>query len=120
MDAATRHDILMSISDVSKDAYGYRVRLDYNSMSDAELQNVWDSTLRAAQRSVDEENERIERAEAELKVRLQSYITMGAETLKDAIRWDMESVKADNDTDYYAYLIGARYSVVLELIKEAA
>jgi hypothetical protein len=45
MASIDRDYILQTISDLSKDAYGFRVRLDYASMSDAELAETFDRYL---------------------------------------------------------------------------
>jgi hypothetical protein len=40
-----REEILLTISDLSKDAFGSRMRLDYDAMSDADGDSVWDVTV---------------------------------------------------------------------------
>ena len=45
----TRDDIIMCISDLSKEVYGFRVRRNYGVMSDAELEQEYNHFLQLAE-----------------------------------------------------------------------
>ena len=69
-----RKSMLEVISDLSKDAYGYRVRLNYSAMSDEELQTTWDSFISAAEESTQQEDAAYARAQTEWENHIQRRV----------------------------------------------
>ena len=117
--AAERNEMLQTISDLSKEAYGYRVRLDYATMSDAELRDTWDGFIRAADAAFEQEKVQAARAKTIWEEDIQQLIKVGAGDRATAIRWDMEAMDAKNgdqlDAGYYCYLRGIGYSLEHEV-----
>jgi patatin-like phospholipase/acyl hydrolase len=112
--AAERNEMLQTISDLSKEAYGFRVRLDYDAMSDADLQDTWDGFMRTANAAFEQEKAQAARAKTIWEADIQQLIEIGAGNRATAIRWDMEAMDAKNgehfDAGYYCYLRGIDYS----------
>ena len=105
-----RNEMLETISDLSKDAYGYRVRRDYYAMTDSELQETWDFYMRAANDSFELEQRAYVRAEHEWEKHLSALIAAGAGNRATAIRWDMQAEDAGTDVGYYCFLKGIPYA----------
>lgn len=109
-----RSEMLQTISDLSKDAYGYRVRYDYEAMSDEELSATWDRfyddmlVRDAAEKAAEESawNEFVEYTDRLMKDHGIDRAT--------ALRWDVEAMNAFNgdrvDIGYYCYLRGISYT----------
>src|SRR5262245_53152611 len=114
MTPAERDEMLHVISDLSKEAYGYRVRLDYAAMSDSELQAQWDSFLKTADAREIERQQDEARAVVRWEARIADLIALGAGDRGTALRWDMDAMDAFNgdvrDAGYYCYLCGIPYS----------
>lgn len=120
-----RNGMLQIISDLSKEAYGYRVRLDYNSMSDEELQRTWDGFIDTAEERQKEDESR----EAAAWDEFTKYISDMQEvaptaSVADIIRWDMDAynVVLDGsdgrkypDIGFYCYLRGFAYCKEAEI-----
>lgn len=105
--AADRTEMLNTISDLSKCAFGYRVRKDYGAMTDTELQSEWDWLMQAAEESA--KQERIAEAAA-LKVwntRIAAMMNDHGIDLATAIRWDMQAMDCEfGGFDYYIWECG--------------
>jgi hypothetical protein len=86
-----KEQLLTYISDVHKDAYGFRPRGTYNDWSVPELKKELDSLCEAA----NEEAKRIETMENESWVELKEHFTnlvnMGAKDFRQALEWDMQA-----------------------------
>ena len=115
-----RNDMLQVISDLSKSAYGYRVRLDYNGMSDEELQDTWDGFLRASDEA--EKLEQQQQAEAwdTFLNDLNAIVESGAKDIATALRWDMDAYDIEHgpvqyDVGFYCYKRGIAYSKEAEI-----
>ncbi len=109
MTEVTREDIISMLSDMSKDAYGFRMRTDYSAYTMEQLEEE----VAFLQVQVDASIEADKQNEAAAVLRFEAYIS---EMMKDhgvdratAIRWDMEAENAD-DSDFYCYLKGLPYS----------
>ena len=117
MNSETRAEMLQTISDLSKEAYGFRVRKDFAAMTDAELQHQWDRFLDAAD---DRETQGI-RAEELAYDKWISHVTsltrINSVSLATAIRWDMDAEGAHDDRDigYYCHVTGIGYDRVQEI-----
>lgn len=119
----TRNEMLEAISDLSKDAYGARIRLDYDAMSDDELRATWDSFLAESIASFEREKKDEARAQQDWETHLESLISAGAGDMATAIRWDMQAEDVGNDIGYYCYCKRISYSneeTIAHLLKIAA
>jgi hypothetical protein len=114
--------MLQIISDLSKDARGYRVRLDYAAMSDDELQSTWDGFCEELDESIASESRSKLQAQKTWEQDLVRYMEIGAKSWADAIRWDMDAYNARHcgelDVGFYCYLRDIDYALERR-IKEA-
>jgi len=82
-----RHSLICEISDASKEAYGFRLRMDWDSMSMEELREeasrVWQYAV--AEAELEQEREKLDLEE--FKAMLQQTIDMGAGDEETALRW---------------------------------
>jgi len=122
-----RHDVLTVISDLSKDAYGVRVRLDYESMTDEELYSTYDSFLRALDESISREKEEHERCLVEFEILLSKAQIHGAADRKTALRWVIEAEAAAGwetsghrrqEAEHILWSHGLSYKYISELLLE--
>lgn len=92
VDSRTDREVMMdTLSDLSKEVYGFRWRYDYTNMSDVDMQNEYDRLLVELDKVITRE-ERYQK-DAEL---LYDVEVMGLEkdfniSRKDAIRWMMQA-----------------------------
>ena len=107
--AADRASMLQVISDLSKDAYGYRVRLDYGSMTDAELQKTWDGFIRESEASQAREDADAAAQLSLWNAHINYLVQHGARDRKQAIEWDMAAYAVDGDVGYYCWQWGIAY-----------
>jgi hypothetical protein len=118
MNTQDRHEILLSISDVSKEAYGYRVRRDYAALSDEDLLATYNGYLRDAEIAAREEIEREEAATKIWNAHICDLINAHGISRKDALRWDLEAEGAEGDPSYYCFLVGIGYSHAKAIAQE--
>jgi hypothetical protein len=112
-------EMRQTISDLSKAAFGFRVRKDYAAMSDEQLVAEYDYFLKAAQetfaREEEEEKEAVKRWESELA----SIMEAGASSRSQAIKWHAASVGEvedfQHDPGYYCFECGIPYSFEKEV-----
>lgn len=114
-----RNGMLQIISDLSKEAYGYRVRLDYNAMSDEELQNTWDGFCDTAEERQKEEESMEARAWDEFTKHIADMQEVApTASVADIIRWDMDAYDVMQegidgvlrpDIGFYCYKRGIAY-----------
>jgi hypothetical protein len=106
------------VSDLHKDAYGYRPSTywwsDWMSSTDDEKQETWDDLLVDLEISIKEEKDRHSAAEAAFAQLIQSTINYGARDEKTAIRWILQAKNiSDFDlsygSDYVAFLFDLPY-----------
>jgi len=115
-----RNDMLQVISDLSKSAHGYRVRLDYAAMTDDELQNTWDSFIRTADENAVMEAAQEAEAWEEFLKDLNQIVANGAPNIATALRWDMDAYDVQHgpvqyDVGFYCYKRGLAYSKEAEI-----
>lgn len=103
--SAERAEMLQVISDLSKDAFGFRVRRDYAAMSDAELVSTWDFFIGEAKRRDEEEHAIETRAAARLRAQLARLQADNGISPADALRWLMDAEGAD-DWGYFLWGMG--------------
>ena len=119
-----KEQLLTYISDVHKDARGFRPRGIYNDYSVPELKKVLDDLSEEAH----QEALRIERMEIEnwkeLKKHLAGLVDMGAKNFKQALAWDIQAEDCEHDgwIDYgfYCYKKGIAYRKERVLARLAA
>lgn len=105
-----RNELLSSISDLSKAAYGFRVRMDYDAMSDADLERTYDEFLKAAEDTNIHECMISVKAQKAWEVRINQFVLDFNVSRATAIRWDMQAYDAD-EVGYYCYLNGLAYEL---------
>ena len=108
--SAHREEILQTISDMSKDATGCRLRYDYASMSDSELLRWVEYFADEIERNMVLEAEDNAAALKEYEAHLASLMCDYRISKADAVRWDMEAEDASNhgDQDVEHYLFNKR------------
>ena len=106
MTPSERESILQVISDASKDAYGFRVRLDYAAMSDEELQKTYDGYCKTIEEVIVREAQEEDSAWFRFLARIEKMVSDFEITRATAIRWDMEAEDVNDDVGFYAYKNG--------------
>jgi hypothetical protein len=106
-----------TVSDLHKDAYGFRPCqnwwADWESMNDEGKQQEWNSLLEAmdhreAQRASDEQN-----SIARFESLVAKTVKAGAATRADAVRWLMDGEDhVSGDVEFFEYLMGIPYGYV--------
>ena len=114
-DLTEKEQLLTYISDVHKDAYGFRPRSGYSDMSVPELKVELDRLCDEAS----EEADRIDRLQIQnwqdLKNHYASLVNMGAKDFRQALEWDMHAEDCIYEGGYmdfcmYCYSKGIKYS----------
>ena len=113
-----RHSLISYISDVSKDARGYRTRLNWDEYSMEELEAIADDFTEELRREIKREEEREQECIAEFERLVKECIAMGAGDRETAIRWIVEGHDEVNlshdDPSYICFLFGLPYSMKTE------
>lgn len=112
------------LSDLHKDAYGYRPGAayfqDWACWTNEERQVDWD---RMVQMVADNEKWRGESESAAL-LRWNQHIDTQRDSLgisrATALRWDMQAMEAEGDPGYYCYLWGLSYDMAAEIMRDIA
>ena len=117
------------ISDLHKDARGYRPReyfwSEWNSASDFDRQAIWDGLLEELSREMARQRHAEEMAMIALHQRIQGTMLLGAKDEVQALKWIMEAEEfSDIDlqygASYFCFHFGLSYSAQKELpIQEA-
>ena len=108
--AEHREEILQTISDMSKDATGSRLRYDYKAMSDSELLGMVEYFADEIERNNGLEEEENAEAVKGFELFLTGLMSDYGISQADALRWDMEAEDAPNrgDQDVESYLWSKR------------
>ena len=110
-DLSERDQLLTYISDVHKDAYGFRPRGLYNDMSVQELKVELDRLYEAASEEADRIHNIETRAWKALKSHYANLVNMGAKDFRQALAWDMEAEDCESwDFGFYCYHKNIPYS----------
>jgi hypothetical protein len=100
------------VSDLYKDAYGWRPREGFWSQwinaSDAEKQTIWDRLCEAVRISIAEEKAAEEAAIAKFEDLVTNLMHPGTNRER-VIAWLMQSEGADGDYDYFTHTQGLPY-----------
>lgn len=107
---AERNEMLNTISDLTKAAYGFRVRRDYSELSDSDLQAEWDYYLKVAERRAAEERDAEAAAIKLWQGRMARMMDEHGIDLATAVRWDMQASDCDHGGwDYYIWDNGINF-----------
>lgn len=113
-----RDSLISYISDVSKDARGYRTRLNWDEYTMEELQVIADEFTEELRRELKREEEHAQNCVAEFERLVKECIDMGAGDRETAIRWivegDDEINVSHDDPSYICYRFGLPYSMESE------
>jgi len=110
-----RNEMLQMMSDISKEAYGFRVRKDYTNASDDEIQKDWDHFNETAERRWAEEALAETQAWDNFLAELNVIVANGAGTIAVALRWDIDAYEVDGDIGFYCYKRGIAFSKEAEI-----
>lgn len=102
-----RESMLNTMSDMSKDATGSRLRLDYAGMTDAELQSTFDYFQKQILEGIELEKVADAKAKSELEEAIAKIINSGAGNRATALRWLVDD---ERDVDFALYTLGLGYS----------
>ena len=119
---AMKWELYGTISDVSKDANGFRARFDWQSMTLDQLQEELDyyykESLETQEREAKWEEENLQ----SWKAHLRHLVSIGAKNIPTALKWDMLAEDAE-EPGSYCYSKGLSYStepLIVKLIGLAA
>lgn len=106
-----------TVSDLHKDAYGFRPKemfwAEWDASDEDGKQGIWDYLIEAFNAEQQAERRRKERAIADFESRVTLMMEVGAPTREVAIKWIVESLDAGvgDDAGYVCYLLGLPYSM---------
>ena len=115
---AKRNEMLTLMSDLSKEAFGFRVRKDYTGASDEEIQKDWDYYHETATRRWAEEARQEAEALAEWKERIEVLSKTHKVDRHTAVRWDMQAMDVEDDFEHYLWRNGIDLRLTGQLGKE--
>ena len=102
-----------TISDLHKDAYGFRPTESFwtfwNEATDVQKQATWDSLVDTMEASVAREREEQARSVEIFEALVAKTISHGAQDRETALRWIMDESGCDGDWDYLAWANGLPY-----------
>lgn len=96
-------------SDAYKDAFGFRPRIEWQAMSEQELEKAIDELQPHIEAAIAEDREREQQAAVRLEARIAKTIADGAGDRDTAIRWIDQAEGANGDREYLSFLTGVRY-----------
>jgi hypothetical protein len=104
------------VSDLYKDAYGFRPRgafwADWDAADDDGKQRIWDYLITALKNEMERERELVLENQRELESRIAQLQECGAQSREDAIRWLAQSEGCEDRQDgYAAYCFGIDYKI---------
>jgi len=106
-----------TVSDLHKDAYGFRPSgcwwSNWNTMSDAEKQEEWDQLVESMKTREASRIEGEQQAIVRFETLVTKTVTAGAASRADAIKWLMQGEGVNGDTNYFEYLMGIPYGHVV-------
>ena len=109
-----REQLLTYISDVHKDAYGFRPRGSYDNYSVVELKDELDRLCEIAEEEYKRQQELEAEAYEALKKHLAELVNIGAKDFKEALAWDIEAEECEYegyvDYGFYCYKKGIAYN----------
>ena len=100
-----REMALQTISDLTKEVLGFRLRKAWHEMNDTQLEREYNHYLTMSEKAVELENQRRNDAKSAHDDDISRIMQDFNVDYSTAIKWDMESYDTD-DMDYYLYLKG--------------
>jgi len=100
-------ELYQYISDASKDAQGWRVRMDITNMTIAELEEECIAWSDRVVESIDFEKKEAAQAVEKFKALVQHTIEMGAGDEETALRW---LVQGEQDLEHWVYMQGILFT----------
>ena len=113
-----------TVSDLHKDAYGFRPRANFWSAWAAfngdQKQALWDSMCETLERNLelDRESERL--AEHDFQCRIAGLQHLGARNFEMALRWLHDAYDSRGDDEYLEFRLGLRFGYIQEARTSAA
>jgi len=110
------------VSDLHKDAYGFRPReyfwSEWDSSNDDNKQRIWDDLLDTADREAEQEREMQIEAEHDVEDRIRFMMsTVAGCTRENAIRYLHDAYNTNGDTEYLEFNLGVRYGYLSGSLK---
>ena len=112
-----KSEAISMLSDIYKDAYGFRPRTVYNyeAMTVADVYAEIDEVHAVSMENMKQEEAYALIRETEFKALVQDTIGLGANTEKTALKWLLDGYLGDNEVDYFEiegflYHYGIMYS----------
>ena len=109
-----REQLLTYISDVHKDAYGFRPRGSYDNYSVVELKAELDRLCEIAEEEYKRQQELEAEAYKALHKHLADLVSIGAKDFKQALAWDIQAEECEHDGfidfGFYCYKKGIAYN----------
>ena len=97
-----------TVSDLHKDAYGFRPSQawwsSWNTSTPQEKQLEWDRLIEALELSIKCQKQDEQRAIVRFSKRVQSVINSGAKDRETALQWIMEEDKCGGDWEFLCYV----------------
>ena len=106
---AIKWDLYSTISDVSKEANGFRARFDWMGMSVAELEKELEYYIKEANETFEREQKWEEENLQSWKTHLRHLVSIGAQDIRTALEWDMAAEDVSGDAGFYCYHKGIGY-----------
>jgi len=107
------------VSDLHKDAYGYRPREDFwsrwSTMNPEQKQEEWEFLLKTMDEAIELEHRAQEKNHGNWLNHINSIIKLTNRTRAEAIELDMEVMDVQGDVGYYCYKWDMSYSVEDEI-----
>ena len=107
------------VSDLHKDAYGYRPSnlwwSAWNGMSDADKQVTWDALIAEMEAETSREQRMAELAHERWTAHLAQLRSDNGISYGTALRWDMAAIDAADDAGYYCFKWGISYSLEADI-----
>lgn len=101
------------VSDLHKDAYGFRPSQTWweiwDSCLDSEKQKIWDDLLESLKASIIRDEEDRAWAVKKFEEMVSATMEVGAKTREDALRWLMDASDCGGDWEYYCFQNGLPY-----------
>lgn len=108
-----RDQLAASHYDFYKSVHGVRPRwMNYDEMSEQELEAEMDSLSKQAEVVFAEEAKREQEAIVAFEARIADLLSTGASNRETAIRWIHEAEGSDGDSDYLCFLVGVPYGYI--------
>lgn len=119
----TRDEMLSVMSDLHKDARGYRppvwFRQSWAEMSDAQLTKAYDALYAELEAQLEYERRVEGEAMDALRSRLEGLVESHGISMRDAIRWDMQAFDVDEgELEFWLWYNGVNSNRNIQLYKE--